>query len=64
MDASSCARVQVLRGALEEEVHGLWISDEMAVKILARLDMATAVPLKPNSGECDSSNQQAATRRV
>ncbi|CAE6964548.1 hypothetical protein R70199_07593 [Paraburkholderia domus] len=64
MSASSYARVQALRGALEEEVHGLWISDEMAVKILARLDMVTAVASKPNTGESDSSCRQAAARSV
>ncbi|MCI0151573.1 hypothetical protein KNO81_37595 [Paraburkholderia sediminicola] len=46
MNASLYARVQALRNALDEEVHGLWISDDMAVKILARLDATTENALK------------------
>ena len=42
MNTSQYARVQALRDALDAEVHGLWISDEMAVKILARLDTVTS----------------------
>jgi hypothetical protein len=38
MNAGHDPRIQVLREALQDEVHGLWISTEMAVKILARLD--------------------------
>lgn len=47
MNASQYARVQALRHALDAEVHGLWISDEMAVKILARLDTVASAELKP-----------------
>lgn len=42
MNTTQYARVQALRDALDAEVHGLWISDEMAVKILARLDTVTS----------------------
>lgn len=46
MNASQYARVQALRHALDAEVHGLWISDEMAVKVLAHLDKVTSAALK------------------
>jgi hypothetical protein len=38
-------RIMALRDALEDEVHGLWISSEMAIKILARIDNANVPPL-------------------
>jgi hypothetical protein len=41
------ARVQVLRNALDEEVHGLWISNDMAVRILACLDKVTPDAMNP-----------------
>lgn len=50
LNAFLYARVQALRNALDDEVHGLWISDDMAVKILTRLDATTANPLKCASG--------------
>lgn len=53
MNTSEYARVQALRDALDEEVHGLWISNEMAVKILARLDVVTSA-LKLPSEKNDS----------
>ncbi|CAE6935735.1 hypothetical protein R70211_05379 [Paraburkholderia domus] len=53
MNTLQYARVQALRDALDQEVHGLWISDEMAVKILARLDAVTSA-LKLTSEKNDS----------
>jgi hypothetical protein len=41
MNAGNDPRIQVLRDALQDEVYGLWISTEMSVKILARLDKTT-----------------------
>jgi hypothetical protein len=46
MNASLYAWAQALRNALEEEVHGLWISGDMTVKILASLDATTENALK------------------
>lgn len=42
MKAAQDPRVQALRNVLQEEMHGLWISDEMAVKILDCVDKATS----------------------
>jgi hypothetical protein len=36
------ARIEALKKALDDEVHGLWISDDMAVKVLAAVDAAAA----------------------
>lgn len=38
MDALLNVRVRALQQALDDEVRGLWVSDKMAVTILARLD--------------------------
>ena len=42
MNLENDPRILELRDALQDEVHGLWISFEMAVKVLARLDKVTA----------------------
>jgi len=41
MDTVLNIRINALRDSLEDEVHGLWISNEMAIKILAAVDVAT-----------------------
>jgi hypothetical protein len=43
MSLENDPRILALRDALQDEVHGLWISFEMAVKVLARLDKVTAL---------------------
>jgi len=50
-------QVQALRNALKEEVHGLWISDDTAVRILARLDATTEHARKFASENNDGSAQ-------
>jgi hypothetical protein len=42
-------RIEALRDALQDEVHGLWISNEMAIKILARIDNVRSPPSKLTS---------------
>ncbi|MEK2606590.1 hypothetical protein [Burkholderia arboris] len=36
-------RIRALKQALDDEVHGLWISHEMATNIIARLDDAMSI---------------------
>ncbi|WP_322023429.1 hypothetical protein [Burkholderia sp. BCC1977] len=43
MNAYQQARVRALQQALDDEVHGLWISDEMARNVLARVDAVSVV---------------------
>lgn len=38
MTTATDPRIEVLKVALDEEVHGLWISTDMAVKVLAAID--------------------------
>lgn len=40
-------RVEALKTALDNEVHGLWLSDEMAIKVLAAIDHVGR-PEEPN----------------
>lgn len=48
MNADQNPRVRALRNALDEEVYGLWISCETAIKVLACIDNA-ALEIAPAS---------------
>lgn len=55
MSSPQQERIQVLKHALDDEVHGLWISDEMAINILSCLDAIgyAKTESKPNDGKSD-----------
>jgi hypothetical protein len=61
MDALLNVRVRALQQALDDEVRGLWVSDKMAVAILARLDTVTSAALKRASKRNDSSTLRASS---
>jgi hypothetical protein len=44
------ARIKALTYALDEEVHGLWISTDMAVKVLAAVDAVTPETVERDNG--------------
>jgi len=55
MNTVASVRITALRDALEEEVHGLWISNDMAIKVLAAVDKATC---KEMAGKADLETSQ------
>ncbi|MEX3894782.1 hypothetical protein [Paraburkholderia sp. BR10954] len=52
MNLENDPRILVLRDALEDEVHGLWISFEMAVKVLIVAALAMSACLYGIAGAC------------